>query len=144
MSQVKEVAKRWIDAINAHDPSAIQSLLDDEFVWELGGSSTTGASASADAWRMWFVGFPDFSFETVRVVSEGDLVVSQVRMRGTHTGDFQFRGTDSLAKALPPTGRAFDLPGCAVHQVRAGKIVHLWAYWDTATLLKQLGLFPNA
>lgn len=89
---------------------------------------------------MWFVGFPDFSFETLRVVSEGDIVVSQLRMRGTHTGEFKFRGTKSLETALPPTGRAFDLPGCAVHKVRDGRITRLWAYWDTATLLTQLGL----
>ena len=144
MTPTKEIAKQWIDAINAHDPVAIQAALAEEFIWELGGSSTSGASVSSEAWRLWFVGFPDFSFETLQMVSEGDLVVSQLRMRGTHDGDFQFRGTNSLEKPLPATGRAFDLPGCAVHKVQSGKIVHLWAYWDTATLLKQLGLFPNA
>ena len=140
MSQAREIAGRWVDAINAHDPAAIRTLLDDEFIWELGGSSTSGAEVSAEAWRMWFVGFPDFSFETLRVVSEGEIVVSQLRMQGTHNGEFKFRGTKSLEKALPPTGRTFDLPGCAVHEVRQGKIIHLWAYWDTATLLTHLGL----
>ena len=142
MSQEHTIASQWINAVNAHDPAAIRALLDDEFIWELGGSSTSGAEISAEAWRMWFVGFPDFSFETLRVVSEGEIVVSQLRMRGTHNGEFQFRGTKSLEKPLPPTGRAFDLPGCAVHEVRHGKITHLWAYWDTATLLTQLGLLP--
>ena len=140
MSQAREIAGRWVGAINAHDPAAIRALLDDEFIWELGGSSTSGAEISAEAWRMWFAGFPDFSFETLRVVSEGGIVVSQLRMRGTHNGEFKFRGTKSLEKALPPTGRTFDLPGCAVHEVRQEKIIHLWAYWDTATLLTQLGL----
>ena len=143
MSQARQIAGQWVDAINAHDPTAIRATLDDEFIWELGGSSTSGAEISAEAWRMWFVGFPDFSFETLRVVSEGDIVVSQLRMRGTHNGEFKFRGTKSLGKALAATGRTFDLPGCAVHEVRHGKIAHLWAYWDTATLLTQLGLLPS-
>ena len=144
MSQARQIAGQWVDAINAHDPAAIRALLDDAFIWELGGSSTSGAEISAEAWRMWFVGFPNFLFETLRVVYEGDFVVSQLRMRGTHNREFQFRGTKSLEKALPPTGRTFDLPGCAVHEVRHGKITHLWAYWDTATLLTQLGPLSSA
>ena len=143
MSEVQLIAKNWIRAVNAHDPVAIESLLDGAFIWELGGSSTTGAAVSAEAWRKWFVGFPDFTFETLRTISDGDIVAQQVRMRGTHSGSFQFRGTNSLENGLPATGKAFDLPACAVHQIRGNRIVHLWAYWDTSTLLKQLGLLPS-
>ncbi len=144
MTADQKVAREWIDAVNAHDPERIRAVLHHDFVWELGGSSTASADASAEAWRMWFRGFPDFQFEVVRMLGGNDVIVLQLRMRGTHTGEFRFRGTQSMEKPLLPTNNLFELPGCAVHQVVSNKIKRLWAYWDTATLLQQLGVTPNA
>ena len=140
MTADQEISRQWVDAVNAHDPAQIQALLHPDFVWELGGSSTTSAAASAEAWRLWFVGFPDFQFEVLRSVGETDIIVQQLRMRGTHSGEFRFRGTHSLEKPIAPTRKTFDLPGCAIHQIVAGKIARLWAYWDTSTLLRQLDI----
>lgn len=141
---VEQVARAWIDAVNSHDPARIRAVLADDFVWELGESSTRGGDTSAEAWRLWFVGFPDFTFDVLRSLVDGEFVALQVKMRGTHRGVFRFRGTHSMERGLAPTGKAFDLPGCAVHHVQHGKIIRLWAYWDTATLLRQLGLLPGA
>lgn len=134
------VVERWFDAVNRHDAGAVAAVLSPDFVWELGGSSTAGAAASAEAWRLWFVGFPDFAFERLQTVEQGDTVCTRVRMVGTHRGEFRFRGTASMDRPLAPTGKSFDLPGCAVHQVAGDRITRLWAYWDTATLMRQLGV----
>lgn len=139
----QKLTREWIDAINDQDLTRLRKTLADNFVWELGTSSTQGAEASVESWRLWFIGFPDFRFELLRMISDGPFVVSQVRMRGTHKGDFRFRGTKSMDKPLAPTNRPFDLPACAVHEIRDGEITHLWAYWDTATLLRQLGLLSS-
>ncbi|CAN5169469.1 hypothetical protein BH11PSE14_BH11PSE14_11470 [soil metagenome] len=132
------ISRNWIDAINAHDPAAVRAVLADDFIWELGGSSTQGADVSAEAWRLWFVAFPDFAFEILRVISSAERVVLQLRMRGTHRGEFRFRGTNSMEHALSPTNLGFDLPGCAIHEIEGGKITRLWAYWDTGTLMRQI------
>jgi predicted ester cyclase len=132
------VVTAWIDGINCHDPAAIEATLHEEFVWELGSSTTTGAHVSAEAWRMWFEGFPDFRFEPIQTLSDGETVCTRARMTGTHSGPFRFRGTDSLDDGLAPSGRKFDLPGCAVHAVENRRIRRLWAYWDTATLIRQI------
>ena len=141
---LETISRQWIDAVNAHDPAGIRAVLADDFIWELGNSSTQGANASVDAWRLWFLGFPDFSFEVIQALAQGDFVVLQLRMRGTHTGEFRFRGTQSMEIALAPSNRAFDLPGCAIHQHQAGKIARLWAYWDTGTLMHQIGACTDA
>jgi steroid delta-isomerase-like uncharacterized protein len=139
------IAQQWIAAVNAHDTDAIAATLHPtEFVWELATSSTTGSAASQQAWQMFIGGFPDFHFETERMIASGDYVVSQVRMTGTHSGEFRFRGTNSMSQGIPPSDKPINLPGCAIHEVRNGKIVHLWAYWDTATLLRQIGVLPGA
>ncbi len=138
------IAREWIDAINARDLDRLRATLSERFVWELGTARTEGAEQSVEAWRLWFAGFPDFEFRLERMIVQGGMAASQLRMVGTHTGDFQFRGVGSMEAPLPPTQRRFDLPGCAVHEVSRGRIVHLWAYWDTATMMRQLGLVPGA
>lgn len=138
-----QVVREWISAINAHDADRLAATLIEDFVWELGESSTTGRDVSKEAWRLWFVAFPDLNFEVVQTITEGDYVVSRLLMTGTHKGELKFRGTSSMSQPIAPTNRKFSVPGCAVHQVRSGKIVHLWAYWDTATMLRQLGVSPR-
>ncbi len=138
-----QVVREWISAINAHDADRLAATLNEDFVWELGDSSTTGRDVSKQAWSLWFAAFPDLHFEVVQTISEGNYVVSRLMMTGTHKGEWKFRGTGSMSSAIAPTNRKFNVPGCAVHQIRSGKIVHLWAYWDTATLLRQLGISPR-
>src|SRR5688500_14738960 len=128
MSVASGLVERWIDAINSQDLRALEAVLAPDFVWELGASSTTGAAASVEAWRLWFAGFPDFHFEPLQTIADGDLVCTRLRMTGTHLGEFRFRGTGSLDRGLPPSGRRFDLPGCAVHQVEGARIARLWAF----------------
>lgn len=142
-SSPRLVVAKWIAAVNAHDPEAIERTLAPDFVWELGASSTQGSAESREAWRLWFEAFPDFRFEVLDTIAEGPYVVTRVRMTGTHRGNLRFRGTQSMERPLAPTGRSFDVPGAAVQEVRNGKIVRLWAYWDTGTLLGQLGLKPG-
>lgn len=137
------IVREWISAINDHDADRVAATLNEDFIWELGESSTTGRDVSKEAWSLWFVAFPDLRFEVVQTITEADYVVSRLIMTGTHKGELRFRGTDSMSQPTAPTNRKFSVPGCAVHQVRGGKIVHLWAYWDTATLLRQLGVSPR-
>lgn len=91
-----------------------------------------------------FVGFSDFQFELLRMVGESEFIVSQLRMTGTHKGEFQFRGTQSMEKPLLPTNNSFDVSGCAIHEVVSNKLKRLWAYWDTTAFLRQLGITPGA
>jgi hypothetical protein len=55
-------------------------------------------------------------------------------MVGTHTGE-------GFPPGVPPTGRAFDVPGTDVWQVgNDGRALTVRAYWDVAGLMAQLGL----
>lgn len=139
----RETVTAWIAAVNAHDPAAVERTLAPDFTWELGTSSTQGAAASREAWQLWFEAFPDFRFEVLQTVADGPYVVTRLRMTGTHTGPLRFRGTRSMEHPIAPSGKRFDLPGAAVQEVRDGRIVRLWAYWDTGTLMRQLGVTPG-
>lgn len=58
-----QVVQEWISAINAHDADRLAATLNEDFIWELGESSSTGRDVSKEAWSLWFVAFPDLRFE---------------------------------------------------------------------------------
>lgn len=73
---VEQAARAWIDAVNSHDPARVRAVLADDFVWEPGESSTRGGDTSAEAWRLSFVGFPDFTFDVLRSLADGEFVTA--------------------------------------------------------------------
>lgn len=75
--------------------------------------------------------FPDLRFEIEGQIGEGDRVVTQLRMQGTH---------ERPLMAIPASGRTVDVPGFRIDRFAGGKIVESWFYLDSLTLLRQLGV----
>jgi predicted ester cyclase len=44
--------------------------------------------------------------------------------------------------SIPPTGKSPVVMGSTTSEVKDGKIIHSWTFWDMAALLGQLGLLP--
>ncbi len=92
--------------------------------------------------RQWLATFrtalPDARVELTNVLVDGDRVATEHVGRGTHRGPFV-----TPAGPIPPTGRPVELRIAEMYQVRAGKIRYLRAYYDSATLMRQLGLLPR-
>jgi hypothetical protein len=100
---------------------------------------TTGGAVSGDALTAnvagVLTGFPDVHFEVVGVSvgSDGTEASAQWRMQGTNTGPLP---------GGPPTGGTIDLPGgdFFTYDVDADAVSSVVGYFDTATMLRQLGL----
>ena len=133
-----EVVKEWIDAANAHDVKQIVSTLHPKFEYELEYSTVKGKGGAEEGWKLFFDAFTDFHYETELTIDKDDYVVLKLRMTGIHTGPFRFVGTNSLEKPIEPNNRAIDIPTCAIFKIEDGKIIRLWSYWDTATMLNQM------
>jgi carboxymethylenebutenolidase len=73
-----------------------------------------------------------------RVVGEGQLV-EELRLRFTHS-----RRMDWFLPGVPPTNRPVDIPLIVVVQFRGDKLACERIYWDQATVLRQVGLLPEA
>ena len=83
--------------------------------------------------------FPDLHYDMERFIAQDDFVVMHWRYHGTHTGPMSAPG----GKTIPPTGRHVMVSGCSTYQFKDGKIHRVWAYFDRAHLLGQLGLLPE-
>jgi predicted ester cyclase len=87
--------------------------------------------------------FPDLNFwGTADLIAEGDYVVGQWEGGGTHTGA---AFGDLPVGSLPAgSGKRMRFTGTTVLRVQNGLITEELGIDDGVTVLKQLGLIPNA
>lgn len=129
---VREAFEAW----NAHEPKQHSALLDQQYVLESDTvpSPLRGQEAYRQFMEMYLRAFPDLHFDIEQMLASGDHVITRWHSSGTHQGELM---------GIPPTGRRGEgIHGCSIIQIRNGKISHEWLFWDTATLLRQLGVLP--
>ena len=79
--------------------------------------------------------FPDMQIALEEIVANGDIVMAEVRITGTHEGEF---------KGLPPTDRSVDIRGMGKFLVTDGTVEECYLYYDTQEMANQLGItFPE-
>ena len=126
--------EQYFDAWNSHQPELVPAALTDGGTYE---DPTTGGPLSGDALIASvagvYAGFPDVHFEVVSQTTSGDTATAQWRMQGTNTGPLP---------GGPATGGTLDLPGADffTYDAEADKLSSVVGYFDTATMLGQLGL----
>jgi predicted ester cyclase len=77
--------------------------------------------------------FPDMHMAVDDVLAEGDKVVLQTTMSGTHQGPFM---------GITPTGRRFAQRQVHFLRIVDGKAVEHWAVRDDLGFMQQLGAAP--
>jgi predicted ester cyclase len=89
-----------------------------------------GTRGIAEAWTS---AFPDWRFELLALVAEGDRVVAHMPYHGTHR---------QAILGVAPTGRSCVVDEIVIFRVADGKIAEAWEVYDEAGMWRQLGLLP--
>jgi len=100
-------------------------------------SHTTGIPDLERYLESWWKAFPDASISIGKVVESGDQAVGEMTYRGTQTGPLV-----GPAGEIPPTGKSVELRGAAWITIKDGKIARFDGYYDTMSMMVQLGLMP--
>jgi steroid delta-isomerase-like uncharacterized protein len=82
----------------------------------------------------WITSFPDLRFSIEQMLSEGDRVVTQLLMEGTHQGAWL---------GMPASGKKIQIRMFTVHRIAQGKIIEDWVLVESLGLFQQLGVVPN-
>ena len=77
--------------------------------------------------------FPDQRNELRAMHHTDDVVIVEFDLLGTHLGPL---------RGIPPTGKAFRCPMTAFFVFDGDRIVCERVYFDSATILRQIGLLP--
>jgi predicted ester cyclase len=72
---------------------------------------------------------------TIRKIHHADdAVIGEVRVAGTHDGSWG---------GIPATGHRVDFPAACVFDFEEDRLVCEKVYFDSATLLRQIGVLPD-
>src|SRR5919198_5306688 len=75
--------------------------------------------------------FPDQRNELIAMHHSDDAVIVEANLYGTHNGPF---------RGLPPTGKKFEMRFCAIFVFDEDGLVCERVYFDSGTVLRQLGI----
>jgi steroid delta-isomerase-like uncharacterized protein len=127
------------EMFNSRDTTGLMGLVTDDFelIDVALGLTWTGKPGWQEWLSNWAVSIPDAMTRMDSLIAAGDTIVTEHTGTGTHTGPLQ-----TPAGTIPPTGKAIKLQFAEIFTMRDGKIRQMKAYWDSATLMRQLGLIP--
>ena len=129
-----ETIRRLENAWATTDPATIKEILDPNF--KNGGpgaeSMPPGVDGLLQSHQASLGAFPDKRQTMEDIFSEGDKVISRVRMTGTNKGGMPWFG-------IPANDRKLNVEWITVYTVKDGKVVETKAQMDIAGMMQQLG-----
>ena len=132
----EELVRRHVDAENAADyETALATFQHPRYEYVATDEVYDGADEVMAHWRAFDRAFPDQEIEIVKLHSADEAVLMEAIARGTHTGPL---------RGLPPTGRRFEQQLVAIFVFEGDVLVCDRVYFDTATVLQQLGIARDA
>jgi steroid delta-isomerase-like uncharacterized protein len=127
-----DLIQRQYAAWNAHDANQVASFYTEEVVYEdvAFGIKARGQEELRKMAAGFFTGVPDLKLEIVSHTSTGN--------RGSV--EWVFSGTDV---GLYKTGKKFSVRGASVYELRGGKFSSNRDYYDSASIMRQVGILPT-
>ena len=129
------IVKGHFEGWNARDYDAIGRGLSDDFMYETDvlPAPVRGREGMRQFARSYLTAFPDLRFTIPEIIESGGTVVAEWIATGTHRGELF---------GLGATGRHATVRGCTVYHFEGDVVVSSRSFWDTATLMRQLGALP--
>jgi steroid delta-isomerase-like uncharacterized protein len=131
----KAVVRRTLEEIwNKGNLSLIPEQIWPDYVsHSSNGQDSTGYEGFRNMVAATRTPFPDVHFQIDQMVAEGDRVVCNCTMTGTHLGSIM---------GIAPTGKKFNVKQSYTTLIRGGKSVESWSIVDGVSLFRQLGIAP--
>jgi len=135
VADLKARTQQIFDLFNMHDASAAAAIFaaDAELHDSAVARPIVGPQQIAGVYAKHFSAIPDSHVHVDRMVAEGDTVVVEWTLVGTHRGRMM---------GIPATGKHVNFKGISFIRYRANMVVADMRVWDMAGLLRQIGLLP--
>ncbi len=134
-------ARETIEAFNASDWDRIRALSTEDCVYnELGTQRQfQGPDEFVRVMQGWKQAFPDVQGTVTNAIASGNTVALEISWQGTHTGPLE-----TLDGTIPASGKALVISTIQVIEFDGGKVKENRQYFDSPTLLQQIGAVPGA
>jgi len=139
-NEIVKIAREQVDAFNNGDWERMRAgLAADARYDELGTQrKVEGPEKIVELFRGWKTAFPDAAASVTSAVASGNKAALEVTWKGTHTGPLGTAGG-----TIPASGKRQETPAAIFFTFEGGKIKESRQYFDSMTLLKQIGAQPE-
>jgi steroid delta-isomerase-like uncharacterized protein len=132
MPSEHQLADRYVEMINTHDPDVVDRFVAEDYV-NHNAFVADGREANRHFWTVFFTGLPDVSVTMEDLVVSGDRVVGRFVYRGTHTGDLM---------GIPATGKPVEMRSIDIWRVQNDMFVEHWDELNLMQVFQQIGALP--
>ena len=130
--QIVALAQLMIRATNVQDAATLASThSEDAVVHSPMFGEVRGRAAIEKSYRDLFRAFPDWTFEQLELIIDGNRVAQLFTSEATHSSDLF---------GVEATGRKFKIQGVLIYELRDGKIATERRLYDFTSLLLQVGV----
>lgn len=135
--QNRAVVRRFIDEVfNRGNLAVAEEILAPDYVHNdpATGDMASGVEGLEKMVAFYRQAFPDFQIRLEDQIATEDRVVERWTGQGTHRGALM---------GMPATGRQITATGISIHRLANGRIAETHTVFDTAAMLRQLGVIPG-
>jgi steroid delta-isomerase-like uncharacterized protein len=138
--QMVKIAREQVEAFNNGDWELLRGTLASNSRYDELGTQRKieGPDQIIELFKGWKAAFPDGAGTVTSVVSSGNRVALEVTWKGTHTGPLT-----TVEGTIPASGKRQETPAAIVFTFEGDKIQESRHYFDSLTLLKQIGVQPK-
>lgn len=134
-ADAEQIVTEYVDAWNERDFQRFTDLLAESFTFTSPTAGTVHGRENCAAYaRAVVAGFSDFQVMVQEMVADGNLVMTESILVGTHDGEYD---------SIPPTHEEIEVRDMAKFVVEDGKIQEERLYFDRQEFFDQLGLLGS-
>ena len=137
MTETERIVRIFHESWDLRDPERGATVIAEDCHFEdmARGELQLGREGYKRDYHRWREAFPDGEVKIVNVIVQNTWAVVEFVNRGTQTGPLH----SSLGTFLP-SGRRMEVRYCSVMRVADGMVVEGRDYYDSASIVRQLGL----
>jgi predicted ester cyclase len=131
----KDLVRGFVAAWNDRAFDRFREVMAEGAVLHIGGSDIScDPAATATIAEQWTTAFPDWRFEILALIAEGDMVAAHLPYSGTHREPIL---------GIEPTERHARVDEMVIFRIADGKIAEAWEVYDECGMWRQLGVQPH-
>ncbi len=138
--ELVKLARTQIDAFSKGDWELLRGVLASDAHYEEYGTErkVDGPAEIVELFTGWKQAFPDAAGTVTSAFASENKAALEVIWKGTHTGPLM-----TAEGAIAASGKSMETPGAVFYTFDGDKITSMRQYFDSQTLLKQLGVQPK-
>ena len=138
--EIVRLARKQVDAFNSGDWEQMRALLASDSLYDELGTQRKieGPEKIVELFKGWKTAFPDAVGTVTSAVASGNKAALEVTWKGTHTGPLE-----TAEGTIPASGKRQETPAAFFLSFEGDKIKESRHYFDSMTLLKQIGAPPK-